>query len=127
MLRLRLDGYCAYDTIAIRRRFMLIRRKHWAMSAGYNVATDYPISLMFYFGRRAPAFPGDLCWRRIIGFACDYPRFEWRDSEWAIDEAETLRGFPVRRRGVAAATWTGRRYWLHRVVWNRIGYWVKSE
>ena len=103
---------------------MMIRMRHFALNWGYDIQTDCPFSLTIALGHSRlvwkHAYPR---YRLIVSFAFDWPKVEWRDTEWAVNEPGYLQGMPVQRQGIAASAWTGRRMTVRRVTWFRKFWW----
>ena len=102
----------------------MIRTKHFALNWGYDIRTDCPFSLTLALGHHPPRFQYDFFYKFVVFFAFDWPKVEWRDTEWAVNEPGYLRGLPVQRQGIAASAWTGRRMTVRRITWYRKFWWA---
>ncbi len=106
---------------------MIIRRPSFSVGWGYHIGTDSPFSFSLCLGRRDPKFRRDLCYKLVVGFAFDWPKLIWHNSDWAVNELGYVRGLPVYRRGYPAYAWTGRRWTIYHVSWSRYFWWIVSR
>lgn len=110
------------------RLFPVFALKYMALHIGYDIQTDLPMGITVAFGHRKNIAPdgvylGGPRYRFVASFHFDRPMVTYRDSDWVVgDEEGYVRGMPVRRPGIPASAWTGRRYTVREVSWPRCGY-----
>ncbi len=106
----------------------MIRRKHWALSLGYDIATDCPYGVTLCLGHREKHVGSfGPQYRFVVSFSFDWPKLSWKHETWALNEPGYIKGMPVARRGTRSSAWTGREYQVWSVSWYRNFYWARYE
>lgn len=96
--------------------------KHFALNIGYDISSDLPYGFTLALGHR-DGQPGECRYRLVISCHFDKLRIIYRDTDWVVsDEEGYIKGMPVRRQGIAASAWTGRRFTVRSIDWPKCGY-----
>jgi hypothetical protein len=107
---------------------MIVRRKHWALSLGYDIATDNPFGFTLCLGHREKTVGGfGPQYRFVVAFSFDWPRLTWIGETWRLNEPGCVRGLPIARAGMRSSAWTGREYQVGSVSWDRSFYWARYD
>jgi hypothetical protein len=98
---------------------VIIRTKHFAMQLGYQPTTDLPYGLTIGFWAIKGRLPGSLQWHYVFHVSWSRPMAQWNSEDWMVNEPGQLRGFPIQRQGIKSSAWTGRKWSMGKVTWQR--------
>ncbi len=95
---------------------MLIKRKWFALSTGYNIQHDCHHGITLAVGRRRNVLPDQPRYRLVCGFCFNSPRLTWYNKHWAMDEPGYIQGQPVMRA-------KPKKWLLRGIQWDRHCWW----